>query len=119
MSVSDLVQKFYASDALMHHHLIAQFLHDDLEVFWHSTTGYLHLNKQDLVDYSLHLEKAYDSSRFDITHFLKDGDSVTVRYTHFVTTKENPNHELILAHFMAIWEVKDQKLYRAYIMSQL
>lgn len=119
MSVTEIVSKFYSSDALTKHQIIITYLHDDLEVFWHSTEGYKHFNKEGLIDYTQKLELAYLSSRFEITHLLKDEDHVTVRYTHFVNPIENPEQELVLAHFMAIWQIKDQKLYKGYVMSQL
>ena len=40
------------------------------------------------------------------------------RYSHFVKTFENPREEMLLAHFFVIWEIKDNKLYRGYQMSQ-
>lgn len=119
MSVTELVSKFYKSEAIAKHQIIEAYLHDELQVFWHSREGYLHLDKNDLMNYALNLEQAYSASRFDITHLLNDGENVTIRYTHFVTPIENPDQELILAHFMAIWEIKDQKLFKGYVMSQL
>ena len=65
------------------------------------------------------MSKAYQSSRIYITHLLEEGDTVTVRYIHYVKTIENPREEMILAHFMVIWELKDGKLYRGFQMSQL
>ena len=40
-------------------------------------------------------------------------------YTHYVNAFENPNEEMVLAHFVVIWEVKDGKLYKGFLMSQL
>ena len=119
MSVAELVSKFYNSDALTKHQIISTYLHDDLEVFWHSTEGYVHFNREDLINYASKLETSYHASRFEITHLLKDDEHVTVRYTHFVNPIENPEQELVLAHFMAIWHVKDHKLFKGYVMSQL
>jgi hypothetical protein len=42
-----------------------------------------------------------------------------VRYSHFVKTIENPREEMLLAHFISIWQIKDNKLYKGYQMSQL
>ena len=53
-----------------------------------------------------------------ITHVIQEGNMVSVRYSHFVKTIENPREEMLLAHFCVIWEVKDNKLYRGYQMSQ-
>jgi hypothetical protein len=44
---------------------------------------------------------------------------IAVRYSHYIKTIENPREEMLLAHFMVIWELKDDKLYRGYQISQL
>lgn len=118
MKGTDIVLNFYKTDALTNHNAIAMLLHDELQVYWYSTEGYLHFNKQDLIDYTVNLEKAYSKSRYDITHILQDDNKVAIRYTHFVSPVDNPEQELVLAHFMGIWEIKDQKLHKAYMMSQ-
>jgi hypothetical protein len=53
-----------------------------------------------------------------ITHIIEEGDTVSVRYSHFVKTFENPREEMLLAHFFVIWEVKEGKLFRGFQMSQ-
>ena len=54
--------------------------------------------------------KSFDSVRCDITHLLEEGDNVTIRFTYFVRTIENPNEEVPVAHFMAIWDIKDGQM---------
>jgi hypothetical protein len=44
---------------------------------------------------------------------------VTVRFSHFAKTIENPREEMLLAHFIAIFEIKDNKIYRGYQISQI
>jgi len=41
------------------------------------------------------------------------------RHTLFVNPIENPDSEVVLARFCSIWEVKNNKLYRGYEISQL
>jgi hypothetical protein len=53
-----------------------------------------------------------------ITHIIAEDNTVSVRYSHFVKTIENPREEMLLAHFFVIWEIKDGKLYRGFQMSQ-
>jgi hypothetical protein len=72
-----------------------------------------------MIELSEGLSKAYVRSKTRITHILSEGNTVSVRYSHYVKTIENPREEMLLAHFMVIWEVKDDKLYRGYQMSQL
>jgi predicted SnoaL-like aldol condensation-catalyzing enzyme len=68
---------------------------------------------------SVELGKAYASSKARMSHVIAEGNLVSVRYSHFITTIENPREEMLLAHFIVIWEIVDGKLFRGYQMSQL
>ena len=61
----------------------------------------------------------YETLRFETSHLLQDENMVTIRYTSYFTTVENPNEEMPLAHFTTIWEVKDDKIIKGFQMSQL
>ena len=50
---------------------------------------------------------------------LEDNNTVTARYTIYVTSIEKPEDEEPLAHFISIWEVKNGQLYRGHEISQL
>ena len=119
MSAKEIVQEFYKSDALLETKTVSKLLHDDVVLEWHSTKGFLKLNRQEIIELTAELDKAYVSSKASITHILEDNCTVAVRYSHYVKTIENPSEEMLLAHFMVIWELKDDKLYRGYQMSQL
>ena len=49
---------------------------------------------------------------------LHSSSHVTTRYSLYAKTIESSDEEIPLAHYMAITEVKDNKLYRVYEMSQ-
>lgn len=119
MSAKDIVLEFYKSDVLLENETVSKFLHDDIVLEWHSSKGYLKLKYQDIIDLSNELGKAYIRSKARITHVLENEHIVSVRYSHYVKTIENPREEMLLAHFMVIWELKNNKLYRGYQMSQL
>lgn len=119
MSAKDIVQEFYKSDALLESKTISKLLHKDIVLEWHSSKGYLKLKHQEIIDLTNELGKAYVRSKARITHILEEGNTVAVRYSHYVKTIENPREEMLLAHFMVIWELKNNKLYRGYQMSQL
>lgn len=65
------------------------------------------------------LSKSYMSSRVVISHIVKEGILVSVRYSHSVKTVENPREDISIANFIVIWELKDEKLIRGFQMSQL
>ncbi len=119
MSAKEIVQEFYKSDALLENETVSKLLHNDVVLEWHSSKGFLKLNRQEIINLTTELGKAYVRSKARITHILEEGNTVSVRYSHYVKTIENPREEMLLAHFMVIWELKDNKLYRGYQMSQL
>jgi hypothetical protein len=119
MSPKKLVQDFYKSDALINSEIMNTFLHPEILLDWNNSKGFVQLKREDILNLSKELSKAYVRSKARITHLLKDGDQIVVRYSHYIKTIENPREEMLLAHFMVIWEVKDDKLYRGYQISQL
>ena len=119
MGAKAIVQEFYQSDVLLDADKVNALLHPEVVLEWHSTKGFLKLNKAEIVELSNELSKAYIRSKSRISHIVSEGNTVAVRYAHFVKTIENPREEMMLAHFMVVWEVKDDKLYRGYQMSHL
>lgn len=115
----ELVKAFYQSNGPLNKSLMEDFLHDEIIFNWHSSKGFLQLDKQDLLELASELSKSYIASRIDISHILEENHLVSVNYTHYVSPIENPNEELVLAHFMVICELKDNKLFKVYQMSQL
>ncbi len=119
MSVKKIVLDFYKSDALIDSEIMDTFLHPEVLVEWNSSKGYLQMTREQILSFSSELGRAYLRSKVRISHILQDGDMVSVRYSHFVKTIENPREEMLLAHFMVIWELRDGKLFRGFQMSQL
>lgn len=119
MGAKAIVQELYKSDVLLDAEKVKSLLHPEVILEWHSTKGFLKLKKDQIVELSTELNKAYIRSKSRISHIVADGNTVSVRYSHYVKTIENPREEMLLAHFMVVWEVKDDKLYRGYQMSQL
>ncbi len=119
MTPKKIVENFYKSDVLLDAELTGSFLHPEVMLDWHSSKGFFQMNRDQIVAVSEELSRAYVRSKIRISHILSDGDLVSVRYSHYVKTIENPREEMLLAHFIVIWEIKDEKLYRGYQMSQL
>ena len=119
MSAKKIVQDFYKSDALINSDIMDSFLHPDIVLDWNSSKGFLQLKRKEILEMTAEMSKAYVRSKARISHIVVDGDQVAVRYSHYIKTIENPREEMLLAHFMVIWELKDSKLFRGYQMSQL
>ncbi|MFM2230222.1 MAG: hypothetical protein RL607_1480 [Bacteroidota bacterium] len=118
MQAKELVLDFYKSDVLLRRDEVKEFLHPELKIEWNSTKGFVELDYDDVLNLTDELNRAYVRSKIRISHILQDGNMVSVRYSHFVKTIENPREEMVLANFFVIWEIKDNKLYRGYQMSQ-
>jgi len=119
MNAKEIVQNFYKSDVLIEPNLVKEFLHPEVILEWHSSQGFLKLNYDDIIVLSTDLSKAYVRSKSKITHIIAEDNTVSVRYAHYVKTIENPREEMLLAHFIVLWELKNDKLYRGFQMSQL
>jgi predicted SnoaL-like aldol condensation-catalyzing enzyme len=119
MSAKKVVQDFYRSEAIINTELMESYMHPEVILDWNSTKGFIQMTRSEIIALSAELAKAYVRSKIRISHILAEGNLVSVRYSHFVKTIENPREEMLLAHFIVIWEIKDGKLYRGYQMSQL
>ncbi|MBP1224447.1 nuclear transport factor 2 family protein [Flavobacterium sp. 1355] len=118
MSIKEFVQKFYKSDALIDSEIMKTYLHPEVLVDWNSSKGFIQLDYNSLLDMANELSRAYVRSKVRISHIISEDDLVSIRYSHYVKTIENPREEMLLAHFSTIWQIKDDKLYRGYQMSQ-
>ena len=119
MSIKEFVQKFYKSDALIDSEIMKTYLHPEIVVDWNSTKGLIILNYDSMLEMANELSRAYVRSKVRISHIIAEDYLVSIRYSHYVKTIENPREEMLLAHFIAIWEIKDNKLFRGYQMSQV
>jgi ketosteroid isomerase-like protein len=118
MGAKKLILDFYKSDALINSEIMDSYLHPEITIEWNSSKGLVQLTRKEILDITTELERAYVRTKVRISHIVADADTVAIRFSHFVKTIENPREEMLLAHFMVFWEVKDGKLFRAYQMSQ-
>ncbi|MCM5663205.1 nuclear transport factor 2 family protein [Galbibacter mesophilus] len=118
-SIKKIAKDFYELEPIKNREVLKDYLHDDCELYWNSSKGFTKLNKTDLIALAENMAEAYHSVRTEISHLIKEGNAVSVRYTYHVKTIENIDEEQPLAHFITIWEFKDNKLYKGYEISQL
>ena len=117
-SAKGVVRAFYLSDILGDPSVLNRFFHPELVLIWNSSDGLTIMHYDDIAAFFEEIRGAYDDLRVEVSHMLEDGDHVTIRYKYYIRTIENPDEELGIAHFIAIWEVKDGKLFRGYQVSQ-
>ena len=117
-SIKKIVKEFYTSNFYKNPEDVKLFLHPEAELFWNSSTGFNKMNFQDILEMSAEMSKSNHSLRAEISHLLRDKDEVSIRLTYHVKTVENPDEEIPVAHFIAIWKIKDDKLFKGYQISQ-
>lgn len=96
-----------------------RLLHPEVGLDWHSSTGYRKLTKNNIDELLKEMTVNYEALRLEIKETIKEDHKVVIYFTHHVKTIENPEEELPLAHFMAIWHLKDNLLYKGTEISQL
>jgi len=119
MRAKEIINKFYASDFANDQNLVKSFFHKECVLHWNSRNGFMVLKYPEIDIFFEGTRQSYDHLRFEFSHILEDGNHVTVRYTLHANTIENPDEEIVLAHFTTIWEVKDGLLYRGFEISHL
>ncbi len=117
-SAKDIVKDFYRTNLVTDDSVLEDFIHPELVLIWNSTDGLTIMHYDDISEFFSEIKRTYNDLRIEVSHVLEDGNHVTIRYKYYIRTIENPDEELGIAHFIAIWEVKDGKLYRGYQISQ-
>ncbi len=117
-TAKEIIRNFYLSDILHDDSVLKRFFHPELVLIWNSSDGLTIMHYDDIVKFFTEIRKTYHDLRVEVSHLLQDDNHVTIRYKYYVRTMENPDEELGISHFIAIWEVKDQKMYRGYQVSQ-
>lgn len=112
------VKNFYTSDFYKDPESLKDYLHPEATLYWNSSVGFSKMGYDDIVNLSRELSRTYVSLRTEISHLLEEKKTVAIRFTYYVKTIENPEEELPMAHFIAVWEMKDGKLYKGHQISQ-
>ena len=119
MKPKDIVLEFYKSDVILDKKTVSELMHPDVTIDWNSSKGFIQMNFEDILALTDELAKAYIRSKIRISHILQENDLVSLRYSHFVKTVENPREDMLLGNFFVIWEVKDGKLFKGFQMSHI
>jgi hypothetical protein len=119
MTPKDIVLEFYKSDVLLDKKAVSELLHPEVTIDWNSSKGFIQMNFEDILALTDELAKAYIRSKIRMSHILEENDLVSLRYSHFVKTIENPREDMLLGNFFVIWEVKDGKLFKGFQMSHI
>lgn len=117
MKPKDIVLDFYKSDVLLDKKTVSELLHPEVTIDWNSSEGFIQMNYEDMMSLTDEMARAYIRSKIRISHILQENDLVSLRFSHFVKTIENPREDMLLGNFFVIWEIKDGKLFKGFQMS--
>lgn len=118
-TTKSIVEKFYSWNSANDIEVTKSVLHDDIVLYWNSTKGFRKYGKEEILHLINDIRGEYKDVRAELSHFITEKDRAAVRLTYYVVPFENPDEEMPLVHFMAIWEIKDGKLFKGYEMSYL
>ena len=114
----EVVEKFYEC-FYTDPDVVKKYLHPEAELTWNSSTGLRLMNFEDISAFAAEMADSYDSLRTEIKDVIQEDGQVVINFTYHVNTIENPDEEIPMAHFMAIWTVRDDKLFKGHQISQL
>jgi hypothetical protein len=110
VSAKKIVQKFLDSDVFVNTVEFSTFLHKDLKVHWHASSGYREFDFQDYHRLSQSTASSYESMRNEVSHIFASKNEVAARFTVYVRTNENPREEIPVGYFISIFKVEDDKI---------
>jgi hypothetical protein len=117
MKPKDIVLELYKSDVWLDRKIVSKLLHPEVIIDWNNSKGFIQMDFNDILALTDELSKAYVRSKIRMSHVIQEKNLVSLRFSHFVKTIENPREEMLMGNFFVIWEVKDDKLFRGYQMS--
>jgi len=115
----EIVENFYTSLFNGEKDVLNNFLHPNVNLTWYGTTGLKKLNFDEILAIRDDMAKNFESLKAEVEKTVEEGNQIAMQFTYHVKTIENPDEEMPLAHFMAIWELKDNKLFKGVQISQL
>lgn len=115
----ETVVKFYQTNFNGEADKAKNFLHPEVELAWYGTTGFRKLNLKGIIQIIEELKTSFESLRVEVEKTVTNKQDVAIHFTYHVRTIENPDEEMPLAHFVAIWELKDGMLFKGVQISQL
>lgn len=117
LSPRKIVRAFYGADLIHNEEIITNYLHPDAVLCWNSRHGYFEKDFDDLVALFKGMQDSFESSRNEITHIITEKNTVTIRHTFYAKPIES-QMEHAVSNFICIWELKDDKLHKGFMISQ-
>jgi predicted ester cyclase len=105
-----IVQKFLDSDVFVNVKEFDHYIHKNLKMHWHASSGYREFNYDDYYRLCQSTATSYESMRSEVSHMISDKKEVAARFTVYVRTNENPREEIPVGYFISIFKLEDDKI---------
>lgn len=112
-----IVSSFFKSDYFKNKSTFEKYVHPDVEINWSSTNGFIKFDYNSFLNMIQGMGKSFQQMTPEISHCFQENDQVCIRFSYHVESVER-EESFALADFICIWEIKDQLLYKGFIMSQ-
>jgi hypothetical protein len=116
MTSKEFILEFLHSDYYKDIQVYNKYIHPNIELSWNSSEGFSKFNFDEFKDIVMNMGKSFSNLTAEISHAIFEDNEVAIRFTYHVETLEHQD-SLPLAHFMSIWEIKDEKIVKIYLMS--
>jgi hypothetical protein len=110
LSAKKIVKGFLDSDVFVNLQEFENYLHKDLKMHWHASSGYREFSFDDYRRLCQSTAASYESMRTDLTHIIAEKKEVAARFTVYVRTNENPREEVSVGYFISIFKIEDDKI---------
>ncbi|WP_124980402.1 nuclear transport factor 2 family protein [Nonlabens xiamenensis] len=110
VSAKKIVKEFLDSDVFVNTYDFEQYLHPELKVHWHASSGFRVFDYDDYHRLCQSTANSYESMRNEISHIFSNKNEVAARFTVYVRTVENPREEIPVGYFISIFKIDDEKI---------
>lgn len=107
---------FLESDYYKQPHLLNQYFHQKAVINWRTSESYYELDLDGFAKLTQNMGKSFTTMTAEFHDVVCDNDKIVTNFTYFIESIESEDLHA-LAHFMAIWKLKDHKIIQAEIMS--
>lgn len=114
----NIVSSFLNSDVFKNPQAYDTYIHPDFKMQWLASTGPLSLGAVEFREFLLKLGDDYNELRIEVTKMVKENDEVSVAYTIWSVTHEDPTEEIAMGHFISFYKILNDKIISCYQMSQ-
>ena len=114
-----IVKGFLDSDVFVNLEEFDNYIHKDLRMHWHASSGYREFNYDDYYRLCQSTASSYESMRSEVTHLIGDKKEVVARFTVYVRTNETPREEIPVGDFISIFKLENNQIIEVYQSSHL